>query len=85
MRRALLAVLAGALAYIAIETLRSILETGLALGLHPTNIVHFGHPDWLLLVFGVLRSAAATFPALLGGWLLGNSSNRGVLQWWSAW
>ena len=77
MRRALLAVLAGALAYVAIATLRLVLETGSAFGLSPTLIVHFAYPEWLHIVLGVVRSAQVTLPALLGGWLLGGSSQSG--------
>ena len=77
MRRALLAVLAGALAYLVIGALRLTLETGSPFGLDPTLLVDFMYPAWLWLAIGVVQSAQATLPALLGGWLWGATSHPG--------
>ena len=80
MRRALLAVLAGRARWRArLPCHRGApLDAGNGLALWPgSNLACRFHVPRLAVAIGVLQSAQATFPALLGGWLWGATSHPG--------
>ena len=74
MRRALLAVLAGLIAFLAIEALHWALEAGTAIDPGPFNMIPPTNPVWAYGLLALLRSAQIALPALFSGWVLGKAS-----------
>lgn len=74
MPSALLAVLAGLIAFLAIEALHWALEAGTAIDPGYLALSPPTNPVWSHVLLALLRSAQIALPALLSGWVLGKSS-----------
>ena len=74
MRRALLAVLVGLIAFLVIEALYGALQAGTAIDLGYLVLSPPTNPVWAYGLLALLRSAQIALPALLSGWVLGKSS-----------